>query len=73
MSATPRDGLRPRRRALCNDATLSTAADDSVSIVGDPTEAAFVAAALRAGVDKTRMDAALPRTAEVRSTRIGSA
>jgi Ca2+-transporting ATPase len=53
--------------ALCNDATLEL--DDkkpgSFHVVGDPTEGALVVAAARYGMDKTALEQAYPRVAEV--------
>ncbi len=54
--------------ALCNDATIEL--DDSgenrhYRIVGDPTEAALVAAAAEVGMDKSRLEKALPRDSEL--------
>ncbi len=46
---------------LCTDATV---ADDG-SVIGDPTEAAFVVLAAKMGVDAEETRAALPRLAEV--------
>ena len=47
--------------ALCTDATVS----DDESVIGDPTEAAFVVLAAKMGVDAAQTRAALPRRAEV--------
>jgi Ca2+-transporting ATPase len=47
--------------ALCTDATVS----DDESVIGDPTEAAFVVLAAKMGVDAAETRAALPRRAEV--------
>ena len=47
--------------SLCTDATVS----DDGSVIGDPTEAAFVVLAAKMGVDAEETRAALPRLAEV--------
>jgi P-type Ca2+ transporter type 2C len=46
---------------LCTDATVG----DDESVIGDPTEAAFVVLAAKMGVDAEETRAALPRQAEV--------
>jgi P-type Ca2+ transporter type 2C len=46
---------------LCTDATVG----DDGSVIGDPTEAAFVVLAAKMGVDAEETRAALPRVAEV--------
>ena len=46
---------------LCSDATVG----DDESVIGDPTEAAFVVLAAKMGVDAEETRAALPRRAEV--------
>ncbi|RFU19186.1 cation-translocating P-type ATPase [Geodermatophilus marinus] len=46
---------------LCTDATVG----DDGSVIGDPTEAAFVVLAAKMGVDAERTREALPRRAEV--------
>jgi P-type Ca2+ transporter type 2C len=46
---------------LCTDATV----DDEGSVIGDPTEAAFVVLAAKIGADAEQTRAALPRLAEV--------
>ncbi len=47
--------------ALCTDATVG----DDESVIGDPTEAAFVVLAAKVGVDAERTRADFPRRAEV--------
>jgi len=47
--------------SLCTDATVG----DDESVIGDPTEAAFVVLAAKMGVDAVETRAALPRRAEV--------
>jgi P-type Ca2+ transporter type 2C len=47
--------------ALCTDATV----DDDGTVVGDPTEAAFVVLAAKLGVDAEQTRQSLPRVAEV--------
>ena len=50
--------------ALCNDAVLEET-DHGFSSVGDPTEGALVVAAVRAGLWKEKLEAALPRVSEL--------
>jgi Ca2+-transporting ATPase len=50
-----------RAMALSNDA----AADAAGQVIGDPTEAALLTAALEAGVEKASEEARSPRTAEI--------
>lgn len=50
--------------ALCNDAILEQT-KHGFSSVGDPTEGALVVAAVRAGLWKEKLEAALPRIAEL--------
>jgi P-type Ca2+ transporter type 2C len=47
--------------SLCTDATVA----DDESVIGDPTEAAFVVLAAKMGVDAVETRGALPRRAEV--------
>jgi Ca2+-transporting ATPase len=53
--------------ALCNDATISSPADElrSPTLVGDPTEVALLLAASHFGLKKPELEAVLPRIAEV--------
>jgi P-type Ca2+ transporter type 2C len=53
--------------ALCNDAALRppAAEQDAWTAVGDPTEAALLAAAGKLGLDPGALNADLPRTAEL--------
>jgi Ca2+-transporting ATPase len=54
--------------ALCNDATIEPELEDhhrKYRIIGDPTEAALVVAAAELGLDKHRLEQALPRDSEV--------
>ncbi|MBD0694966.1 ATPase [Streptomyces sp. CBMA123] len=53
--------------ALCNDAVLRppTEADDEWGALGDPTEAALLTAAGKAGLNHGQLQEAWPRTAEV--------
>lgn len=67
-TAAGRAGLRAAvtTLALCNDAALAPAgADGPAGIVGDPTEAALVVLAAKAGVDAPQLRAAVPRVAEL--------
>ena len=54
---------------LCNDADLveaeSQAGENPWGIIGDPTEAALVVAAAKAGFDRTDLEEVLPRVAEI--------
>ena len=52
---------------LCNDAALVPPEDDlgRWSVLGDPTEAALLVAASKAGIDITALRAQQPRTAEI--------
>jgi P-type Ca2+ transporter type 2C len=54
-----------RAGALCNDAHLNQDGDGRWQIVGDPTEAALVVVAHKAGLTSTEMSAAYPRVDEV--------
>ena len=51
--------------ALCNNAALEETAVDTWSAVGNPTEAALVTLVTKAGLDKSTLDAAFPRVAEI--------
>ena len=51
--------------ALCNDTVLTYQEDGSPKTAGDPTETAFVDAAFQEGMDKNKMEAEMPRTAEL--------
>ncbi|HZC39240.1 MAG TPA: cation-transporting P-type ATPase, partial [Streptosporangiaceae bacterium] len=51
--------------ALCNDAAIRRGEAGEWVSVGDPTEAALLAAAVKAGVDPAQVAAAMPRTAEI--------
>ena len=50
---------------LCNDAHLTTDDEGAPAIVGDPTEAALVVLAAKAGLDPEQLRAASPRVGEV--------
>lgn len=50
---------------LCNDAALVPDAEIGWTITGDPTEAALLVAARKAGLDETRLRAGAPRIAEI--------
>ena len=50
--------------ALCSDARLEVT-DKGAKAVGDPTEGALVLAAARCGMDKERLEQAMPRVGEV--------
>ncbi|MEV7179032.1 cation-translocating P-type ATPase [Kitasatospora sp. NPDC093679] len=56
-----------RAAALCNDASLQApaTADDEWTALGDPTEAALLAAATKAGLDLAELAAERPRTDEL--------
>ena len=51
--------------ALCNDARVDTRPDGQVAIVGDPTEAALIVAARKAGLDVDGLAADQPRIATI--------
>ena len=51
--------------ALCNDTVLTTGEDGRPRTAGDPTETAFVDAALLDGLDKNAMEREFPRVAEL--------
>ena len=50
---------------LCNDTTLTYNEDGSPKTAGDPTETAFVDIACKEGMDKNKLEAKMPRTAEL--------
>ena len=50
---------------LCNDAQLKRGQTDEWTLVGDPTEGALLALALKAGLDPVEALAAAPRTDEI--------
>ena len=51
--------------ALCNDAVLTADENGRPKTVGDPTETAFVDAALAEGLDKNALNREFPRVAEL--------
>ena len=51
--------------SLCNDTILTYNEDGSIKTAGDPTETAFVDAAYKDGLDKNKMEAEMPRVAEL--------
>ena len=63
---TPTDpfSLALRIGVLCNDAKLEQK-DGAVVVLGDPTEAALVVVAEKAGLARTALEGEYPRTAEV--------
>ena len=56
--------LALRIGALCNDAKLEHSGA-GITVLGDPTEAALLVAAEKAGLDRTAMERDYPRTGEV--------
>ena len=56
--------LALRIGALCNDAKV-VRSDDGATVLGDPTEAALIVAAEKAGLDRAELDRDYPRTREV--------
>ncbi|MDH2430823.1 cation-transporting P-type ATPase [Sphaerisporangium sp. TRM90804] len=50
---------------LCNDARLGREPDGAWTALGDPTEAALLAAAAKLGLDRAQVDQRFPRVAEV--------
>jgi Ca2+-transporting ATPase len=57
-------GLLLRTGALCNEASL-VQKGESYEIIGDPTEAALVVAAAKAGIDKASLQHRLRRNCEI--------
>ena len=57
-----------RAAALASDARLVREADGSTEIRGDPTEAALVVAAAKAGIERDELMEARPRVAEIAFT-----
>ncbi|HNX23434.1 MAG TPA: cation-translocating P-type ATPase [Spirochaetota bacterium] len=51
--------------SLCNDARMTDRGEDRYHILGDPTEAALVAAAARMGYMKPALDLSFPRVKEI--------
>ena len=51
--------------SLCNDTILTYNEDGTIKLAGDPTETAFVDAAYKDGMDKNKMEAEMPRVAEL--------
>ena len=51
--------------SLCNDTIMTYNEDGSIKLAGDPTETAFVDAAYKDGLDKNKMETAMPRVAEL--------
>ncbi|MBI4060581.1 MAG: cation-translocating P-type ATPase [Elusimicrobia bacterium] len=60
----PQAALALAAAALCNDAYLLPVENGQTRAVGDPTEAALVAAAARLGLSKPALDRAFPRLGE---------
>ncbi|ELR72043.1 cation-transporting ATPase PacL [Fulvivirga imtechensis AK7] len=50
---------------LCNDAELKICEQDGVTVIGEPTEAALVDAAVKAGLVKHDLELQLPRIGEI--------
>ncbi|MFM8322947.1 MAG: cation-translocating P-type ATPase, partial [Chloroflexota bacterium] len=57
-------GLLLTGGALCNDAALTSAESGRLTTIGDPTEGALLVAAAQYGLEKGRLNTALPRAAE---------
>ena len=51
--------------SLCNDTVLTRGEDGKPRTAGDPTETAFVDAALKEGMDKNSLESQMPLTAEL--------
>ena len=51
--------------SLCNDTILTYNEDGTGKTAGDPTETAFVDAALKMGLDKNKLEAEMPRVNEL--------
>ncbi len=56
--------LALRIGALCNDAKVIRSGSET-TVLGDPTEAALIVAAEKAGLDRTELDHDYPRTREI--------
>ena len=56
--------LALRIGALCNDAQLDRSGD-GITVLGDPTEAALIVAAEKAGMDRAGLDRDYPRIGEI--------
>ena len=65
-SAVGSESLRLALRigALCNDAKVVRSGSDT-TVLGDPTEAALIVAAEKAGLDRTELDRDYPRIREI--------
>ncbi len=61
----PAIDLHLRIGVLCNDATISVEEKSCCSIFGDPTEAALVVAAAKAGISREKLDMDYPRVDEI--------
>lgn len=64
VEISPALGLALRIGALCNDAKLDRAAD-TTTVLGDPTEAALIVAAEKAGPDRAGLERDYPRIREI--------
>ncbi len=62
----PADGLMLALRisALCNDARIDRSGDQT-TVLGDPTEAALIVAAEKAGLERTALERDYPRVSEI--------
>ena len=54
-----------RAAALASDAEVVRSDEDNWEVRGDPTEGALLVAAAKAGLEKSRLDAELPRESEI--------
>ena len=68
----PVEGLL-RAATLASDATLARETEGRWTIRGDPTEGALVVAAAKVGLEKSRLEAEFPRTAEIPFSSRGGA
>ena len=64
VAITPALALALRVAALCNDAKLDRSAA-ATTVLGDPTEAALLVAAEKAGLDRAALERDFPRIAEI--------
>ena len=61
------DGLQKTLEiaALCNDSSIDRTNHAQVEVIGDPTEAALLVAATKAGIDRQAFEAQFPRIDEI--------
>jgi len=64
LAASPELGLLLKASMLCSDATVKQG-EKGWTVVGDTTEGALIVAAMRAGLDRSRLEEGLPRVSEI--------